>query len=123
MSYQEGTVEDKKGSRENTLRSVYHNPGNMMMSRTRRVAAEVVTSGEIQKVEPKQSADEECERGRFLVLTDIWVNAYCGPGPVLAVPSFHLIHLISCKVVIIRPCLKGHEDFKTCLTSGNTDIN
>lgn len=71
MSYQEGTVEDKKGSRENTLRSVYHNPGNMMMSRTRRVAAEVVTSGEIQKVEPKQSADEECERGRFLVLTDI----------------------------------------------------
>lgn len=33
-----------------------------MMSWTRRVAVEIVTSGEIQKVGPKQSADEECER-------------------------------------------------------------
>lgn len=44
------------------LRSFYHNLGHMMVSWTRRVAAEIVTSGEIQKVEPKQSADEECER-------------------------------------------------------------
>lgn len=35
-----------------------------MMSWTRRVAVEIVTSGEIQQVGPKQSADEEYERRR-----------------------------------------------------------
>lgn len=64
------------------------------MSWTRMVAVEIVGTGEIQKAEPKESADVGWEASKIipksLVLTNIWVNFYNSPGPVQVVPLFHL---------------------------------